>query len=99
MDKVIAEIVAERRRQIEIEGWTPDHDDQHDAGELAGAGAAYALNAACVLHPFNGTPLDEPPESFLFEKSWWKPKGPRRDLIRAAALIVAEIEKLDREAT
>jgi hypothetical protein len=29
---------------------------------------------------------------------WWKPKDRRRDLIRAAALIVAEIERLDRAA-
>ena len=27
---------------------------------------------------------------------WLKPKSPRRDLVRAAALIVAEIERLDR---
>lgn len=26
---VIDEIAAERRRQIEVEGWTPEHDDQH----------------------------------------------------------------------
>ena len=28
---------------------------------------------------------------------WWKPKDPRRDLVRAGALIVAEIERLDRQ--
>ena len=28
--------------------------------------------------------------------SWWKPKNRRRDLVRAAALIVAEIERIDR---
>lgn len=31
-------------------------------------------------------------------KSWLKPKDRRRDLIRAAALIIAEIERLDRAA-
>lgn len=30
--------------------------------------------------------------------AWWKPKNPRRDLVRAAALIIAEIERLDRAA-
>jgi hypothetical protein len=29
---------------------------------------------------------------------WWKPKDRRRDLVRAAALIIAEIERLDRDA-
>jgi hypothetical protein len=34
-----------------------------------------------------------------WDLAWWKPKDPRRDLVRAAALIVAEIERLDRLAT
>ncbi|AKQ30008.1 TPA: hypothetical protein JI225_05075 [Acinetobacter baumannii] len=29
--------------------------------------------------------------------SYWKPKSPRQDLVRAAALLIAEIERLDRE--
>ena len=28
---------------------------------------------------------------------WWKPKTPRRDLVRAAALLIAEIERIDRK--
>ena len=31
---VLEEIAAERRRQIEQEGWTPEHDDQHRGGTL-----------------------------------------------------------------
>lgn len=31
--------------------------------------------------------------------SWWKPKNRRRDLVRAAALLIAEIERLDRAAS
>ncbi|RUX02344.1 hypothetical protein EOA27_32275 [Mesorhizobium sp. M2A.F.Ca.ET.037.01.1.1] len=98
--RALADIAAERRRQVEVEGFDAAHDDaEHDAGEFAGAASAYALNAACVLHPFQGTPLDEPPESWLFEPSWWKPRTPREDLVRAGALILAEIEKIDREVT
>lgn len=36
-------IAEERRRQIEAEGWTPEHDDQHDDEELALAAACYAM--------------------------------------------------------
>lgn len=93
---VIEEIAAERARQIAKEGWSEQHDDKHDPGELACAGAAYALNAGCVLYPLNGTPLDAPPEFWMWQVEDWKPKDPRRDLIRAAALIVAEVEKMDR---
>ncbi len=31
-----------------------------------------------------------------WESKWWKPTTPRRDLVKAAALIVAEIERIDR---
>jgi hypothetical protein len=43
---VTAEIIAERRRQVDTEGWTEEHDDKHNGGELARAGACYALQAA-----------------------------------------------------
>lgn len=42
----VERIAGERRRQIEVEGWTAAEDDEHDSGSLAQAGAAYAL-AAC----------------------------------------------------
>ncbi len=31
------DMLAERRRQVEAEGWTSEHDDEHDAGEMARA--------------------------------------------------------------
>lgn len=78
---VIDEIAAERARQISKEGWTPEHDDHHNDGSLARAAASYAA----------GERLWWP-----WRDSDWKPKDRRRDLIRAAALIVAEVERLDR---
>ena len=99
---VIEEVAAERARQIEIEGWTHTHDDNHDFGELAAAGSAYALCAADQLHPGSQGDGDfhrgALPVMWPWDSTWWKPKGPRRDLVRAAALIVAEVEKLDRDA-
>ncbi|EIP5489386.1 hypothetical protein LS178_001568 [Salmonella enterica] len=32
------------------------------------------------------------------DPAWWKPKGARSDLVRAGALIQAEIERIDRAA-
>ncbi|WP_314188815.1 hypothetical protein [Paracoccus yeei] len=86
------DVFAERRRQISGEGWTLEHDDQHDDGELAAAGATYALSAAnCIVEqPFHRT--------WPWQKAWWKPTEPRRDLVKAGALILAEIERLDRAA-
>jgi len=81
--EALEEIGAERSRQINAEGWTPEHDDKHDTGELADAAACYAC---------------PPLQSFAWPwaEEWWKPKDRRANLIRAGALIVAEIERLDR---
>lgn len=90
----IDDIAAERQRQISAEGWTPDHDDAHGSGEMAKAAACYALNA--------GRAPEYRDNSFVrsywpWEFSWWKPTTARRDLVKAGALIVAEIERLDRK--
>lgn len=98
--RIIDEIAAERRRQIEVEGWTPGHDDGHMLGELAGAAACYASNAASAQEAASyfetRPPVKEPPPGWPWLDEFWKPKDRRHDLIRAAALIVAEIERLDR---
>lgn len=98
LSKAAEDVVMERKRQVLVEGWNLKHDDNHDAGELSAAGAAYALNAADQLHPYSqGDGNNEQPSSWPWSPEWWKPKDPRRDLVRAAALIIAEIEKLDRK--
>lgn len=97
------DVLTERARQVEKEGWSHAHDDRHLPGELAGAGANYAINAADQLSILDGMSNDEPPDPDVwpcFEGSpWtWKPKDARRDLVRAAALLIAEIERMDRAA-
>lgn len=57
----------------------------------------YALNVADQINPYScGDNDNQCPSFWPFETSWWKPKNTRSDLIRAAALIVAEIERFDR---
>ena len=86
--QAVLDVLAERRRQVEAEGWTPEHDDEHGAGEMAAAAACYGLNAAgCGCEVARNWPWDG---------SWWKPTTSRRDLVKAGALILAEIERLDR---
>lgn len=36
-------IAVERQRQVEKEGWTPEHDDEHDDDSLTFAAVCYAL--------------------------------------------------------
>ncbi len=95
---IVSEIAAERRRQVRVEGWSAAHDDQHAQGEIARAAAAYALHAGWQSHPrATGWPFF-PPGFWPWDDAWWKPKDRRRNLVRAAALIIAEIERLDRAA-
>ena len=89
----LADIAKERQRQREVEGWTPEHDDAHVSAELAMAGACYALASFLnTEHALNTTFTRYWP----WDRKWWKPKTPRKNLVRAGALIVAEIERLDR---
>ena len=95
MSAAARDVLAERRRQIEAEGWTPEHDDRHPDGELARAAACYAL----TTWSYEGwDPRCYVPINWPWAHSWWKPKDRRCDLIRAAALLLAEIERIDRAA-
>lgn len=88
------DIAAERRRQIEQEGWTIEHDDEHDGGEMARAAASYAVASMCSREG----DITEHTIMKLWPWAWrwYKPYSNRRNLVRAGALIVAEIERLDR---
>jgi hypothetical protein len=101
--KAIESVFAERLRQIGQEGWTPEHDDCHHSGEMALAAACYAISSFTGLGMATHTWTTELNEFIRrlwpWSPGWWKPKDQRRDLVRAAALIVAEIERFDRAAT
>lgn len=84
------DVLAERQRQINAEGWTPEHDDVHQLGELSQAAACYASQA------FGQYGLSK---FWPWAAKWWKPsKDPRRNLEKAGALILAEMERIDRAA-
>lgn len=89
-----SDVLAERARQINAEGWTPEHDDANNDGEMAQAAACYALNAAgWKTEALRGCwPIK-------WWAAWFKPTDRRRDLVKAGALIIAEIERLDRAST
>jgi hypothetical protein len=100
------DVLDERRRQVEAEGWTQEHDDKHGRGEMAIAAGWYALSSPYVgRRECVGVNKGEAAQLFHneygayawpFSLSWWKPTDQRRDLVKACALIIAEIERLDR---
>lgn len=108
MSRAEFDVIAERHRQISEEGWTPEHDDKiNKAGDMSMAAAIYAANAASEMmadrssSQLDGAMARIARRFIIVCWPWsverWKPKDVRRDLVRAAALIIAEIERIDRE--
>ena len=87
--KTGAQLIAdERKRQIEKEGWTLQHDSEHDVMEFIRAAKAYLM-------------IDE---DFITRDCMWpwtggffKPKDDIKDLVRAGALIAAAIDRLQKD--
>lgn len=84
-------IAAERERQISQEGWTISHDDAHESEELARAAACYSIARYWRTESILGM-------LWPWHQKWWKPLPDNRirELVKAGALIVAEIERLQR---
>jgi len=94
-------IAEERQRQIEKEGWSISHDAHHDKCELALAAAVYATPVN--YREFKTETINvydekvaEIPSMWPFEDSWYKPSPENRvkELVKAGALIAAEIDRL-----
>lgn len=101
------DVLSERQRQIDSEQFTPKFDDDvNNDRELAAAAAAYAFGATYsdYTRGFAVNQAHSGHTSRVFEMwpaSWdfelYKPTTQRRDLVKAAALCIAEIERLDRK--
>lgn len=85
-------MAAERMRHLTPtdiggEGWTLEHDQNYVNGELAKAGACYVIDYVKPTHLGFAWP---------WLREWWKPtpKDPIRQLVKAGALIAAEIDRL-----
>ncbi|MFF7108143.1 hypothetical protein [Pseudomonas sichuanensis] len=84
-----SDVMSERRRQLNVEGRTTKQDDAHTGGQLADAAACYALWAGGI-NPGNWR------EFWPWAPELLKQSNPRQMLVKAGALILAEIERLDR---
>jgi hypothetical protein len=81
----------ERRRQIEREGYTPEHDAHHAGCEMVVAAMSYANGALIgpgVEHTF-------PPEEWPWQLQDWNPTAdPVPNLVKAGALLAAEVDRI-----
>ena len=84
--RALHDVAAERQRQQSTKGYSTQQDDTYIGGELAAAAISY-------IEPMEAEsywPADWHDDSF-------KPSDYRRNLVKAGALILAEIERIDRQ--
>lgn len=106
-------IAAERERQINEKEWTPEHDDGHVLSEMAKAAACYANpDRKMATHIYTpgfdelmetrggGSVQVRVPVDWPWDAEWWNPSPDNRirELVKAGALIAAEIDRLQRAA-
>lgn len=108
---VLSDIQQERNRQQVAEGYTSDHDDKHADGSLVYGAVCYSLATRAdgdtwlEVHNSNGALRVTPRELADSLWPWTRPASApkatekRKRLVQAAALLVAEIERMDRIAT
>jgi hypothetical protein len=82
-------ICQERNRQLSQEGFSAEHDDKVNGSfQLVGAAIAYL----CVSNN------EHIQRWWPWDWKWWKPSHDRiRNMVKAGALIAAEIDRLQRE--
>lgn len=86
-------IEEERMRQVRCEGYSFEHDDTLNYCELVDAALCYCALQCSILR------IDLQ-SSFPFMASAWKPStDPVKNLVKAGALICAEIDRLLRAST
>lgn len=83
-------ITEERQRQIEVEGWTIEHDKQYIVGELSDAALCYAMRGYWRQRNMHV-------QLWPWKEDYWKPTPENRirELQKAGALIAAEIDRLN----
>ena len=98
----MSSVINERVRQIEAEGFSPEFDDlKYNRYELGRAACAYAWAASSKDDSRIGVLKIM---LWPWHTRWWKPGSAfdtahqrrRRMLVKAGALILAQIEQLDR---
>ena len=106
-------IAQERQRQIDVKGWDAEHDDEHTEGELAMAAVCYASPRLIYTRDERATGVmffDPWPWEDRYDKRYRyptgntlpKPSGYSKEerlefLVKAGALVAAEIDRLQRQ--
>ena len=92
-------ILQERKRQIEVEGFTSEHDDKYVNGELVVAARCYrgyAMSKRLVDDESVLIHIKAVPDIWPLDFVWWKPKDITTSLVKSGALYLAEADRVER---
>ncbi|WP_061780775.1 hypothetical protein [Sphingomonas sanguinis] len=93
----LRDIIAERIEQIDKHGYTPESDERYETpDELIGAATCYADTAHDQVDGSLGYDPHECPAEWPWSPTHWHCRDARRNLVKAAALIWAAIDNIDR---
>jgi hypothetical protein len=94
-------IADERQRQTNKEGWTAEHDAQFQKGELANAAIAYLIATKDDREAYEKGWIAHTRSTayWPWDRNFWKPKDRLANLVRAGALIAAEIDRFQQSVT
>jgi hypothetical protein len=100
-------IADERKRQIENEGYDATHDSQYKNSVLGNAGICYAVMAGGSPEIRNAVreqaSAGHAPKGWPWGLEFWRPSAGDSDaerikeLVKAGALLAAEIDRLNRK--
>jgi|SRR5690606_29838756 len=96
--KTAIELITEERKKQISKGYTAEHDDTHIAEEIADCAALYALSDDAIDFINEQWGDDMQLHFWRFDLPSYKPTPNNRikQLTKAAAMLVAEIERLQR---
>lgn len=90
-------IAEERARQVILEGFDDFHDAAHTDSELLKAADSYLCAVITPDEEGDENGKSRPAWDWPWDKARWKPSDdPIRNLVKAGALIAAEIDRMQR---
>lgn len=90
----LADVLAERVRQIDVEHYTLAHDLLHHPGELGLASASYLNTAIDQLHGKEHDPAEEA-DTWPWQREAWRPGTARENIVKALAIGLALLDRID----
>lgn len=101
MSKAIIKAFEERQRQINEEGFDAALDDHYVQGQLTQAAIAYAMHdLPATLMGDDDSMVEFMEDIWPWDSTWWKPSpDPKRNIIKAMALLAAEYDRIERAET